>query len=220
VGETWLRVVTYRVDERAATEYVRDGVRDVLRMLTGRPGFRAGHWGADSDGRTLAAVTYWTDRACIAASGEELTALAVDRAAHGVRITAAANLRLLTCPTRWQPTDPGTAAEGAPPGWVRIVRYRPEPEAREDAADYLRSTTAVVFRVLRHQPGFRVGCWGHDPVDGTMGAVTYWDGPDAIAGASSLFERLHRERRSHGITTEHIANLELFPVPVRAESPP
>jgi hypothetical protein len=217
VGETWLRVVTYRVDERAAAEYVREGVHEVLRMLTGRPGFREGHWGADSDGRTLAAVTYWTDRACIEASGEELTALALDRAAHGVRITAAANLHLLSSPTP-RAVEAATAAEGDPPGWVRIVRYRPERDAREDAVEYLRSTTATVYRVLRHQPGFRAGYWGHNPADGTMAAVTYWDGPEAIAGASSLFERLHRERRSHGITTQHIANLELFPVPARARS--
>lgn len=217
MGETWLRIVTYRIEELAALDYVRGGLQDVLRMLTRRSGFRDGQWGFDTDGRTVAAVTYWADHGSIEAAGEDLVALGLDRAAHGVRLTAAVNMRLFTSPQPWRAEDWAALGTRSESTWLRVVRYRPEPDARSDAPTYLRSTTQTVLRVLRHQPGFRIGYWGHDPTTGTMGAVTYWDSPAAIAAAAPLLDRLHRERRSHGITTEHIANLELFRVPVLAD---
>jgi hypothetical protein len=64
--------------------------------------------------------------------------------------------------------------------------------------------------VLTKQAGFRVGYWGHHPVDGTMAAVTYWDGLDYIEKASGELERIHRERQEHGGALADVLNLQLL----------
>jgi hypothetical protein len=44
-----------------------------------------------------------------------------------------------------------------------------------------------------------------------MAAVTYWDSQEAIQAAAGDLDRLHRERKEHGVETDTIVNLRLLP---------
>lgn len=95
-AESWLRVVSYRVDledERAAN-YMTFNIQDCLRVLEKQPGFRRGYWGRESSGGALAAVTYWNSREAIAAAGPTLRALQMEAASNGVRPMDERNIHL------------------------------------------------------------------------------------------------------------------------------
>ncbi len=99
-GETWLRVVTYKVDagdERAQT-YLDSNLHDVLHILERQPGFQLGYWGRDVDAGTMAAVTYWSSRDAIDDAGYTLHQLQAEAASHGVHRMGVRIVRLLAVP--------------------------------------------------------------------------------------------------------------------------
>jgi heme-degrading monooxygenase HmoA len=215
MAETWLRVATYASDGSGSDEfleYMESSIHHVVRRLEKQTGFRGGHWGHDPETGTIAAVTHWASRAAIENAAAVFEEVAADRAAHGIKSTGATNLCLFTSPTTWEQQDWAAITGGTAANWLRVALYRPE-RSEDECAEYLRTSTRAAIDMLERQPGFRAGYWGHDPVEGTMAAVTYWDGQDAIVAAGGELERLHRERWEHGVRTETIVNLRLFPAP-------
>ncbi len=221
MAETWLRVATYTPAGSGSEDflnYMESSVQSVVTRLEKQPGFRGGHWGHDPASGGVAAVTHWSSRTAIENAARVFDAVAADRSAHGVRASSTANLRLFTNPTSWSAGDWAAIMGGKAANWLRVVLYRPEGPA-DECVDYLRSSTQEAVRILERLPGFRTGYWGHDPVDGTMAAVTYWDSEDAIANATPELDRLHQERKAHGIQTDTVVNLRLLPAPTHMVEP-
>jgi hypothetical protein len=209
MAETWLRIVTYKTTQGSgeARKYLTDTLQDVLRTLGGTTGFRGGHWAHDPNGLTLAAVTNWASREAIDDAGPYLQQLRGERLAHGLALGQEVNLQLVTSPTPWEPADWQVITSRHASNWLRVALY--ETKGGPDAADHLRSTTRDALAVLKKQDGFRVGYWGHDPVVGTMAAVTYWDGLEYIEKAGAELDRLHAQRVQHGAIAD-VLNLQLL----------
>jgi hypothetical protein len=210
MAETWLRIVTYRTTKSSAEarKYLTDSLQDVLRNLGGTPGFRGGHWAHDPDGLTLAAVTNWSSRDAIESSMTYLKKLRGERLAHGLTTGKEVNLQLVTSPTSWDPADWAAMTGRNTSNWMRVAFYD---NAKDSAAvEHLRSSTGEALEVLKQQAGFRVGYWGHDAVEGTAAAVTYWDGMDYIEKARGELERIHADRKAHGSAIADVLNLQLL----------
>lgn len=221
MAETWLRVATYARDGSDGDEfldYMEKSVQHVVKRLEKQPGFRGGHWGHDPETGTVAAVTHWASRRAIEGAAPVFDAVADDRAAHGIKSTGATNLCLFTSPTAWDADDWAAITGGTAANWLRVALYRPTGSS-EECVEYLRSSTQAAIAMLKRKRGFRTGYWGHDPVDGTMAAVTYWDSQEAINSARDELDRLHREREEHGVRTETIVNLRLLPAPPHMMEP-
>lgn len=221
MAETWLRVATYTANGSELDEfldYMAKDVQHVVKRLEKQPGFRGGHWGQDPETGTVAAVTHWASRGAIENAAPVFDSVAADRAAHGVKSAGATNLCLLTNPTVWDAEDWAAITGGKAANWLRVALYRPTGSG-EDSVEYLQSSTKAALKMLKRQPGFRTGYWGHDPVDGTMAAVTYWDSQEAISAAGAELDRLHQEREQHGVRTETVANLRLLPAPPHMVEP-
>ena len=65
--------------------------------------------------------------------------------------------------------------------WLRVVLYRPERQHDPPALDHLGTSTTVAIGMLNARPGFRIGYWGHDPIEATMGGQLLGQ-PQAITG--------------------------------------
>lgn len=211
MAETWLRIVTYKTKKGSGDgrKYLTDSLQDVLRNLGGTPGFRGGHWAHDPDGTTIAAVTNWSSRDAIESSMSYLKQLRGERLAHGLTLGKEVNLQLVTSPMAWDAADWDVVTTRQASNWLRVAFY--DTKAKDPAAvEHLRSSTRDALNVLKKQEGFRVGYWGHDPVDGTMAAVTYWDGLEYIDKASAELERLQQGRKEHGGAIGDVLNLELL----------
>lgn len=212
MSETWLRIVTYRVPpgDDDAREYITESLQDVHRNLRGERGFLGGRWAHDPDGTTLAAVTYWRSRDAIESAGEYLGALRRERLESGLKIGKEVNLQSLTPPTPWEPGAWDIVTSRGASNWLRVVLYDPQDGKDAEAVAHLRASTHDALRMLKRQPGFRVGYWGHDPVVGTMAAVTYWGGLGYIKRAGAQLERLHAQRGEHGSAVSDVLNLQLL----------
>jgi hypothetical protein len=95
--ETWIRIVIYRIEGRpdiAAIEYMRASVQEVVRRLESQPGFQLGYWGSSPETGTMAAVTYWSSRGAITSAETSLNQLHAERAAQGLVVHKAHNVRL------------------------------------------------------------------------------------------------------------------------------
>lgn len=97
--------------------------------------------------------------------------------------------------------------------WLRVVIYRAQDPADENAIAYMKDSTARVLDMLESKPGFRLGYWGLDPDEGTMAAVTYWNSLAAIESATGDLTQLHEDRAKHGVEIVSTRNVELFTVP-------
>lgn len=215
--DMWLRVVLFDCDRPGDADtlnYMQSSIKDTIRRLRAHAGFKGGQWGADPEAGTLAAVTQWATRDGIRAAEAALAALADERRERGIRHRSVTNLCVVPTPSAWDQADWDAVQHDRTDTWLRVALYRPERPDDQEALDYLRSSTNSAIRMLEQRPGFRIGYWGHDPVDGTMAAVTYWDSLDAIKAAAADLEQLHADRAAHGIATDVIANLNLFPMPV------
>jgi len=96
-SETWIRIVIYRIEGRpdvAAIEYMKSSVQEVVRRLETQPGFQLGYWGSSPETGTMAAVTYWSSRDAITRATASLTQLHAERAAQGLVVHKAHNVRL------------------------------------------------------------------------------------------------------------------------------
>jgi hypothetical protein len=210
MAETWLRIVTYKTTRGSseARTYITDGLQDVLRKLGGTPGFRGGHWAHDQEGLTIAAVTNWSSREAIESTGSYLKQLRGDRLAHGLTLGKEVNLQLVTSPTSWDPADWTAITSRNASNWMRVAFYD---NAKDPAAvEHLRTSTGDALDVLKKQDGFRVGYWGHDSVEGTAAAVTYWDGLEYIEKASGELATIHADRKAHGSAIADVLNLQLL----------
>jgi hypothetical protein len=212
MAETWLRIVTYRTTQGSgeARRYLTECFQRMHREFGRTPGFRGGHWAHDPDGLVLAAVTNWASREAIEEAGDYLSMLRADRLAHGLTPGKEVNLQLVTTPTAWEPADWAAITNRHASNWLRVAFYDTQGAKDARAVDHLRSSTREAVAVLKQQAGFRVGYWGHDPVDGTMAAVTYWDGLEYIEKAKPELERLQQERKEHGGTITDVLNLQLL----------
>jgi hypothetical protein len=212
MAETWLRIVTYRTSPGSddGRRYVTDGLQRVQREFGRTLGFRGGHWAHDADGEILAAVTNWASREAIEEASDFLRMLRADRLAHGLTLDKEVNLQLVTAPTAWEPADWQAITSRHASNWLRVAFYGTQDAGDAQSADYLRSSTRDAMAMLKQQAGFRVGYWGHDPVGGTMAAITYWDGLEEIVQAAPELQRLQQERREHGGTITEVLNLRLL----------
>ena len=116
----------------------------------------------------------------------------------------------MTPPAAWEPTDWDVITSRDVSNWLRVVFYDAEAGEDAEAVDHLRTSTRDALHTLKRLAGFRVGYWGHDPVDGTMAAVTYWGGLDYIAQANALLETIHTQREEHGGAISDVLNLQLL----------
>jgi hypothetical protein len=212
MSETWLRIVTYRAPEgdNDAREYITESLQEVHRNLRKLPEFRGGRWAHDPDGTTLAAITYWGSREAIESAGEYLASLRRERLGSGLKLGKEVNLQSVTPPLAWDADAWNLVMSREASNWLRVVFYDPQVGKDAEAVEYLRASTQGALRILKRQPGFRVGYWGHDPVAGTMAAVTYWGGLDYIRQADAELEQLHVERGEHGSAVSDVLNLQLF----------
>jgi hypothetical protein len=95
--ETWIRIVIYRIEGRAnvaAIEYMKSSVQEVVRRLEKQAGFQLGYWGSSPETGTMAAVTYWSSRDAITRAESSLRQLHAERAAQGLVVHKAHNVRL------------------------------------------------------------------------------------------------------------------------------
>jgi hypothetical protein len=224
MSEMWLRVVLFDCDrpgDAATLDYMRSSITETIGRLRAQgPGFKGGQWGHDPEAGTLAAVTHWASRDGIRAAEAELAALSDERREQGVRPRSVTNLRVLAMPSTWDQADWQAVHADRTDTWLRVALYRPERQDDPQAMAYLRESTNDAVRMLNRCTGFRIGFWGHDPVEGTMAAVTYWDSLESIKGAAAELEQLHGDRAAHGIATDVIANIHLFPTPVIEQGEP
>ncbi|MGQ0465294.1 MAG: putative quinol monooxygenase [Sporichthyaceae bacterium] len=216
MSETWLRIVTYRIPpgDADAREYIVESLQEVHRNLRRNPGFIVGRWAHDPDDTMLAAVTYWRSREAIQAAGDYLEALRRERLGSGLRLGKEVNLQSVTPPASWDPSAWEVVTSRDVSTWLRVVFYEVLPG--RDALDHLRASTHDALRRLKEQAGFRVGYWGHDPVGGTMAAITYWGGLDYITRAGGLLDEIHAQRGEHGGVVSDVLNLRLWPTEVAA----
>lgn len=212
MSETWLRIVTYRAPDGDgdAREYITESLQEVHRNLRKSPGFRGGRWAHDPDGTTLAAITYWSSREAIETAGEYLASLRQERLGSGLKLGKEVNLQSVTPPLAWDAEAWNLVMSREASNWLRVVFYDAESGKDAEAVEHLRASTHSALRMLKQQPGFRVGYWGQDPVVGTMAAVTYWGGLDYIRQADAQLEQLHVERGEHGSEVSDVLNLQLF----------
>ncbi len=212
MSETWLRIVTYRAPEgdADAREYITESLQEVHRNLRRSPGFLGGRWADDPEGTTLAAITYWRSREAIESAGDYLARLRGERLGSGLKLSKEVNLRSDTPPAAWESAAWDVVTSRDSSNWLRVVFYDPQTGMDSEAVRHLRASTDDALRMLKQQPGFRVGYWGHDPVVGTMAAVTYWGGLDYIRQADAQLELLHAERGEHGSDVSDVLNLQLF----------
>ena len=217
MAQTCLRIVTYDIGEGSGTptKYLEDSLQEVIPMLHGKPGFRGGHWGHDEDETVLAAVTNWASREAIESANDFLTELHAQRLARGLQVSRAVNLELVTAPTEWDAADWSAITSREASNWLRVFFYTAEKSSNERIAGYLQNSTHQTLKLLKKQPGFRVGYWGRDRVEGTMAAITYWDSKGAIEAASPELERLHQARKEHGVASSGVVNLKLIRTEVR-----
>jgi hypothetical protein len=94
--------------------------------------------------------------------------------------------------------------------WLRVVIYRMSDRDDQQAAEYVKSSTQNAVRVMEKQPGYQLGYWGHNPADGTMGAITYWDSLEAIEAAEPVLSALQDERKQQGLELVSVRNIHLF----------
>ncbi|MGQ0847116.1 MAG: antibiotic biosynthesis monooxygenase [Sporichthyaceae bacterium] len=212
MSETWLRIVTYRAPDgdADAREYITESLQEVHRNLRSEPGFLGGRWAHDPDGTTLAAVTYWKSREAIESAGEFLESLRRERLGSGLKLGKEVNLQSVTPPAAWEPEAWNLVTSRDATTWLRVVFYDAAAGKDAEAVDHLRSSTHEAIRMLKEQAGFRVGYWGHDPVDGTMAAVTYWGGLQYIQRAGGELDRIHAQRGAHGGSLSDVLNLQLL----------
>jgi len=210
MAETWLRIVTYKTTQGSgeARKYLTDSLQDVLRNLGGTTGFRGGHWAHDAEGLTLAAVTNWGSRDAIEAAGDYLKRLRGERLSHGLTLLKEVNLQLVTSPTSWDPADWQAITSRNASNWMRVAFY--DNVTDPAAVEHLRAGTGDALDVLKQLPGFRVGYWGHDAVEGTSAAITYWDGMEYIDKAAGELEQIHADRKAHGSAIADVLNLQLL----------
>lgn len=108
--------------------------------------------------------------------------------------------------------------------WLRVVTYRVEEPATDrvlldrlaayDAAmEGMKSCVADVIHELETQPGFKGGYGGHNPVDGTVSAITYWSSLAAIEAATGGLHQLRAEAEALGLVVESVHHTRLFAVP-------
>lgn len=211
MAETWLRIVTYSADggKEGSREYLAQSLQDTIRMLESKSGFRGGHWGVDADANTLAAVTNWETRESIEAVSGDLEALHEDRKKHGLKMATSVNLRLITAPTSWSAGDWSSITSRKSSNWLRVYLYDAQSKDAR-TAEHLRNSTEDVIKVLKSQPGFRIGYWGQDPETNKFAAITYWDGLESINLAAPELERLHQLRKEHGLANGTVLNLLLL----------
>ena len=97
MSETWIRIVIYRCEgpaDAGSVDYMRKSVQDVVRILEREPGFQLGYWGNNAEQGRMAAVTYWSSKEAIERASAALTELHQERAARGIVIDRAHNVRL------------------------------------------------------------------------------------------------------------------------------
>jgi heme-degrading monooxygenase HmoA len=94
--------------------------------------------------------------------------------------------------------------------WIRIVIYKADDPSDPANVEYMRKSVQDVVRLLEKAPGFQLGYWGNNSVEGRMAAVTYWSSKDAIEKASASLAQLHQERAERGIRVERAHNVQLF----------
>lgn len=97
MSETWIRIVIYKTEDPAdagSVEYMRASVQDVVRLLEREPGFQLGYWGNNAEEGRMAAVTYWSSKDAIERASAALNELHRERAARGIVIDRAHNVRL------------------------------------------------------------------------------------------------------------------------------
>ncbi len=97
MSETWIRIVIYKTEEKddpAVLDYMRKSVQEVVRKLEKEPGFQLGYWGNNVPEGRMAAVTYWSSKDAIERATAALAELHKERAARGITIDRAHNVRL------------------------------------------------------------------------------------------------------------------------------
>jgi hypothetical protein len=97
VSETWIRIVIYKTEndtDPETVDYMRKSVQEVVRRLEKEPGFQLGYWGNNAAEGRMAAVTYWSSKDSIERATASLAELHKERAARGIVIDRAHNVRL------------------------------------------------------------------------------------------------------------------------------
>lgn len=98
-GESWVRIDIYKpreaLDEQTHNQMKKTITAFVNGLEKGRqPGFQIGYWGRNEREGTMAAVTYWSDRASIEGASGAMRQLAAEAMALGMTEVDSRNVHL------------------------------------------------------------------------------------------------------------------------------
>jgi hypothetical protein len=98
-GDIWVRIDIYK-PRGALDQQTHDKMKKTITALVnglekaGQPGFQIGYWGRNSRDGTMAAVTYWSDRASIEGAAGRLRRLYAEAHALGMTQVDSRNVHL------------------------------------------------------------------------------------------------------------------------------